>query len=118
MVWCRLRYSEHGGGLRSKLLDFYLKRHVDRMFACEFEDLKPGEGGVTSPAFDSSRLSKVVELVAMSQKPVLIIGSQAMLHAAEAEQLAGAVESLNIPVFLAGMARGLNGKAASVADAP
>jgi acetolactate synthase-like protein len=102
--------SEQGGGVRSKLLDFYLKRHVDKMFACEFEDMQPGKARVISPDLDDSRVSKAVELVAVSQKPVLIVGSQGMLHAAEIKKLAGAVELLGIPVFLAGMARGLMGR--------
>ena len=102
--------TAHGGGLRSKLLDLYLKRHVDKMFACEFEELKPGEAGITSPDFDDGMVAKAVELVAMSQKPVLIIGSQAMLHPDMAQKLAGAVGSLGIPVFLTGMARGLMGR--------
>jgi acetolactate synthase-1/2/3 large subunit len=102
--------SEQGGGVRSKLLDFYLKRHVDKMFACEFEDMQPGKARVISPDLDDSRVSKAVELVAVSQKPVLVVGSQAMLHAAEIKKLAGAVELLGIPVFLAGMARGLMGR--------
>jgi acetolactate synthase-like protein len=100
-----------GGGLRSRLLDFYLKRHVDRIFACEFEDMKPGEVSVVSPDFDSSMVAKAVELVATSQKPVLIIGSQAMLHPEMAHKLARAVGALGIPVFLTGMARGLLGRA-------
>ena len=99
-----------GGGLRSKLLDLYLKRHVDRMFACDLEDMKPGETSATAPIFDSSMVAKAVELIAMSQKPVLIIGSQAMLHPDLASKLAGAVGALEIPVFLTGMARGLLGR--------
>ena len=99
-----------GGGLRSKLLNFYLKHHVDRMFACEFEEMKPGETGVASPDFDTNMVAKAVELVGMSQKPVLIIGSQAMLHPEMVHKLAGAVGSLGIPVFLTGMARGLMGR--------
>lgn len=102
--------TEQGGGVRSKLLNFYLKRHVDKMFACEFEDMQPGPARVTSPDLDDSQVSKAVELIAVSQKPVLIVGSQAMLNAAEIEKLTGAVESLSIPVFLAGMARGLMGR--------
>jgi acetolactate synthase-1/2/3 large subunit len=92
------------------LLDFYLKRHVDRMFACEFEDMKPGEVNITPPDFDNSRVAKAMELVAISQKPVLIIGSQAMLHPGMVHKLAEAVGTLGIPVFLTGMARGLLGR--------
>ena len=102
--------TRRAGGLRSKLLNFYLTRHVDKMFACEFEDMQPGKARIQSPELDDSQVLRAVELVARSQKPVLVVGSQAMLHAAEAEQLAGAVEMLNIPVFLAGMARGLMGR--------
>jgi len=102
--------SQHDWGLKSKLLDFYLRRHVDQMFACDFEDMEPGKTRVTSPDLDAGQVSKAVELVAMCRKPVMIIGSQAMLHAGDIEKLAGAVESLGIPVFLAGMARGLLGR--------
>jgi thiamine pyrophosphate-dependent acetolactate synthase large subunit-like protein len=98
------------GGIRSKMLDVYLKHHVDQMFACEFEEMQPGKYSVTSPDLDENRISKAVELIAESQKPVCIIGSQAMLHPDKAEKLAGAVGSLGIPVFLTGMARGLLGK--------
>ncbi|MGD9301480.1 MAG: thiamine pyrophosphate-binding protein [Desulfobacterales bacterium] len=102
--------AERKSSVRSKLLDFYLQRHVDRMFACEFDDIQPGETRVTSPDFDSSSVSKALELVAMAQRPVLIVGSQATLHPDNISMLAGAVGSLGIPVYLTGMARGLMGR--------
>ena len=102
--------AQREGGLKSKLLDFYLKRHVDKMFACDFEDLQPGPARVASPDLDTGQVSKAVEMIAAAQKPVLIIGSQAMLHAAEIKNLSDAVKSLDMPVFLAGMARGLMGR--------
>jgi acetolactate synthase-1/2/3 large subunit len=102
--------SQREGGLKSKLLDFYLSRHVDQMFACDFEDMEPGKARVTSPDLDDGQVAKAVELVAMCRKPVLIIGSQAMLHADDSAKLADAVKSLGMPVFLAGMARGLLGR--------
>ena len=102
--------AERKSGMRSKLLDFYLQRHVDQMFACEFEDMKPGEYKVISADFDSSSVSKALELVAQSQRPVLIVGSQATLKPDHIGKLAGAVGSLEIPVYLTGMARGLLGR--------
>jgi acetolactate synthase-1/2/3 large subunit len=98
------------GGVRSKLLDFYLQRHVDQMFACEFEEMTPGETTVTSPDFDSRSVSRAVELIAMAQRPALIVGSQATLQPDNIDKLAGAVGALGIPVFLTGMARGLLGR--------
>jgi acetolactate synthase-like protein len=102
--------SKREGGLRSRLLDFYLKRHVDQMFACEFKEMEPGKPGLISPEVDTGQVSRAADLIAGALKPVLLIGSQAMLHAADIEKLAAAVGSLGIPVFLAGMARGLLGR--------
>ena len=101
--------GEQGGGLKSKLLDFYLKRHVDKMFACDFEEMQPGPARLESADLDSGQVSKAVEMIAAAQQPVLIIGSQAMLQTTEVDRLADAVKSLGMPVFLAGMARGLLG---------
>jgi acetolactate synthase-1/2/3 large subunit len=102
--------AERKSSVRSKLLDFYLKRHVDRMFACEFDDMQPVETRVTSPDFDTSSVSKARGLLAMAQRPVLIVGSQATLHPDNIDMLAGAIGSLGIPVYLTGMARGLLGR--------
>ncbi len=102
--------SKREGGLRSRMLDFYLKRHVDQMFACEFKEMEPGKPGLSSPELDAGKVSRAAELIAEALKPVLLIGSQAMLHPADIERLAAAVGSLGIPVFLAGMARGLLGR--------
>ena len=102
--------ADRKSGFRSKLLDFYLQRHVDQMFACEFEEMKPGEYKMSSPEFDSSSISRAVELVAESQRPVMIVGSQATLQPGKIEMLAGAVKSIGIPVYLTGMARGLLGR--------
>jgi acetolactate synthase-1/2/3 large subunit len=102
--------TDRKSGVRSKLLDFYLQRHVDQMFACEFEEMKPGEYKVSSPDFDSSSVSKALEMVAESQRPVMIVGSQAMLQPAKVDMLAKAVDSIGVPVYLTGMARGLLGR--------
>jgi thiamine pyrophosphate-dependent acetolactate synthase large subunit-like protein len=102
--------ADRVGGLRSKLLDFYLTQHVDKMFACEFEDMEPGKAGVRSADFNKNQVPKAIEKIAASQKPALVIGSQAMLHPAKIEKLTVAVETLGIPVYLAGMARGLMGR--------
>ena len=102
--------SERKSGLRSKLLDFYLQRHVDQMFACELEEMKPGEYKVSSPDVDRGSISKAAELVAESRRPVMIVGSQAMLQPGKLDMLAGAIGSMGAPVYLTGMARGLLGR--------
>ena len=102
--------AERKGGVRSKLLDMYLQHHVDKMFACEFEEMQPGEYKVNSPDFDAGSVSKALEMVSMSQRPVIIIGSQATLQPDNIDKLANAVGNLGLPVYLTGMARGLLGR--------
>lgn len=97
-------------GLKSRLLEYYLQRHVDQMFECEFEEMTPGTHTVKSPDLDVDSVSKAAVLISTAERPVMIVGSQAMLHPDEANRLADAVTSMGVPVYLAGMARGLLGK--------
>jgi acetolactate synthase-1/2/3 large subunit len=97
-------------GIKSRMLDFYLKRHVDKMFECEFEEMKPGKFTVKAPDLNLEEVSSAAVMIGTADKPVMIIGSQAMLHPQEADRLAQAVASIGIPAYLTGMARGLLGK--------
>jgi acetolactate synthase-1/2/3 large subunit len=97
-------------GLKSRLLHFYLERHVDRMFECEFDELETGTYSVKSSDLEPNDVSQAAIMLSSAQKPVIIIGSQAMLRPQEAHKLASALTTMGIPVFLTGMARGLLGR--------
>ena len=97
-------------GLKSRMLDYYLKRHVDKMFECEFEEMKPGTFSVKSPDLNLEEVSDAAVMIGTAERPVMVIGSQAMLHPQEADRLAQAVSAIGIPTYLTGMARGLMGK--------
>ena len=53
------------------------------------------------------QVEQAARLLANAKKPVLVIGSQATLPPVPPLKLQEVVEQLNIPCFLAGMARGL-----------
>jgi acetolactate synthase-1/2/3 large subunit len=99
------------GGLKSKLFRFYLKRHVDRMFMCDFDAMAPMPLEVASPPINPVQIAKAARLLAKAKRPVLVVGSQSLLQPAKTQALAAAVERIGAPVFLAGMARGLMGRA-------
>ncbi len=99
------------GGLKSKLFQFYLQRHVNRMFMCDFEEMAPMPLEVTAPELQPAKLKSAARVLAAAQRPVLIIGSQVMLQPHKVHELAAAVAHLQAPVYLAGMARGLMGRA-------
>jgi acetolactate synthase-1/2/3 large subunit len=98
------------GGLKSKLFRFYLKRHVDRMFMCDFDTMAPMPLPVTGPPMPPTQIDRAAHLLAKAKHPVIVVGSQALLQPAKARELAAAVERIGAPVFLAGMARGLMGR--------
>ena len=97
-------------GLADRAQSWYLRRHVRRLFAGT-----AAPGGLPVPPVPSlepsrSGLRKARKYLQSAEKPVLMVGSQALLDPAEVSQLSAAVEELGLPVFLTGMARGLLGK--------
>ena len=100
-----------GPGLGSRLLQAYLRRHCDRLFAGAQEARVRDPEPVPPPAPEARRVARAAALLARAERPVLVVGSQALLEAPEATALAAAVGELGVPVYLAGMARGLLGAA-------
>jgi len=101
--------------LRERLLKAYLGRHVDRMFACSFETMEAGPWSPTETAIDAALITKAADILRQSRQPVAIVGSQALLQAAQAPALAQALAKIGLPVYLTGMARGLMGRDHSLA---
>ncbi len=97
-------------GLRRSILGWYLSRHVDRLFAGMTRTIPADPLPYNVPLHSENQARKAAAKIAESGKPVLVIGSQAMLNPGRVADLARAVERLGLPVYLAGMARGLLGK--------
>ncbi|KJH51766.1 thiamine pyrophosphate enzyme, TPP binding domain protein [Dictyocaulus viviparus] len=97
-------------GFVQRALNYYLRYHVSRQFSAAWihQDISPLPTQIPMPTFHE--VSKIVQLVCDSKKPLLLIGSQALLPPVIPSRLVKAVELLGIPVFLSGMARGLLGK--------
>ncbi|MGD8366254.1 MAG: thiamine pyrophosphate-binding protein [Desulfobacterales bacterium] len=95
--------------LADKLIRYYLTRSVDRLFECRFERLKPGRYTVSVPEAAPGAIRRASRWLEQAKRPVMIVGSQALLEPARAPALVRAVEKLNVPVYLTGMARGLMG---------
>ena len=99
-----------GTSIPDRLLRFYLNRHTEKMFSGSREFAAPQVREVTPPHAAESSMQATLSALAKAQKPLLVIGSQALTLAAEASLIADAVTRLGIPVYLSGMARGLLGR--------
>jgi thiamine pyrophosphate-dependent acetolactate synthase large subunit-like protein len=105
-------YAEAAGKGRTlpdRLLRWYLKRHADRLFAGRRE--MPPPGTVAVPAAGEAIVGRAADALARAERPLAVIGSQALAQPESADRLAAAVTRLGIPVYLSGMARGLLGRA-------
>jgi len=98
-----------GSSLSARFLRTYLNFHLKRQFG-NGDEIEPSPPSIDSTGHASEiALVKVANKIAVAEKPLLLVGSQAMLRAKAAHSLAQAVEQLGIPVYLSGMARGLLG---------
>ncbi len=110
----RKLYLDMGGGkgktLGAKALGTYLGWHVDGLFrgADRRSPRRPPQAAPTLP--QPYELRRAGRLLGKAEHPVLMVGSQALVRAERAGTVAGAVESLGLPTFLSGMARGLLGQ--------
>ncbi|MGH7602233.1 MAG: thiamine pyrophosphate-binding protein, partial [bacterium] len=102
--------SQGGRTLAERVLKRYLNYHVNKIFAgADTVNFSP-RIEVAPPSPNPSDIHQAAQKLQRAERPVLLVGSQALLEASEATQVAEAVERLGIPVYLSGMARGLLGK--------
>ena len=99
-----------GTSMPDRLQRWYLNRHVQRMFDGSQHNAAPVVRTVTPPRAPSDIVSRTWAALAGAERPLLVIGSQAVVLSSQADALAGAVAQLGIPVYLSGMARGLLGR--------
>ena len=108
-------YADAGGkgmALADRALRWYLGRHVRRLFAsADASDGSPEPARPpTAPAASNASVRAAWAAIAKAERPLAVIGSQAVVEATQAMAVAAAVERLGIPVYLSGMARGLLGR--------
>jgi acetolactate synthase-1/2/3 large subunit len=99
-----------GTSIGDRALRWYLYRHVEKMFAGSDRPVDVRAREVTPPAPPESRVEATAAALAKAERPLMVIGSQALSLAREADRIAAAVTQIGIPVYLSGMARGLLGR--------
>ena len=99
-----------GTSFQDRLLRRYLNRHFVRMFTGSDDAPVSRKREVSVPTPSHSSVASAAAAIAKAERPVIVIGSQALSIAGEADHIAEAVSQLGIPVYLSGMARGLLGR--------
>ena len=97
-----------GASLAERATAWYLEWHTRRLFA-HAERMPPPAAPVEPRAPGREAIATVAGHLEAAKRPVMVVGSQALVHAGRAEEIRYAVERIGIPVYLSGMARGLLG---------
>jgi acetolactate synthase-like protein len=107
--WTKTKTEKEDPTLMERALSTYIRGHLRYVF-----------GGSGDPQFHAPRpislqtagdrdLQRAADLLQGAERPLMVIGSQATLHPSRIEELVAAIERLQVPVYLSGMARGLLG---------
>ena len=105
--------SGKGTSIADRMLRWYLRRHVDRMFAPGGESVQPARTPQVPEAGEGA-VAAALAALSRAERPLLLVGSQALVCASEARDIAAAVHHLELPVYLSGMARGLLGRLSAI----
>ncbi len=88
----------------------YLRRHLDHLFKhADLNEPSPPEEPLVAPVTEGD-VHRAIGRLSQAERPVLLVGSQAVLHPNEITSLATALGRVGLPVYLSGMARGLLGR--------
>jgi acetolactate synthase-1/2/3 large subunit len=106
---------ENAKTLGKKALALYLKGHLYRQFHAPYVDVEGAVRDAVSEVSVPGRgpdalIEDVAALVAKAERPALVIGSQTLVNCRDPAPLVKAIESLGMPTWLGGMARGLLGR--------
>jgi acetolactate synthase-1/2/3 large subunit len=92
----------------------YLRWHLGRLFGGAPRKPSLAPQPLPLPRATGGEMRRAVAALGKAQRPVLVVGSQAVVRSERVAQIAAAVEALNLPTYLSGMARGLLGAASQV----
>lgn len=94
---------------KEKALRWYLNRHVNGVFRGAAQAQAQEPRSFHRLEASKREVRRVAARLAKAERPLVLVGSQALLPVAEVDQIAAAVDRLGAPVYLSGMARGLLG---------
>ena len=103
--------TPQGNAVGARAVRAYMRQHVRRLLAGVDTVDTTAVAGIESPRPSDSAVARAARQLEKAKRPLLVVGSQALVDAQQAGAIADAIERLGIPVYLSGMARGLLGAA-------
>jgi acetolactate synthase-1/2/3 large subunit len=99
-----------GRSIADRLKRLYLERHAARLFAGATQAPPLSPRAVVAPSATEAQVEAAAARLAAAERPLVVVGSQALVGAEDPTLVADALSRLGAPVYLSGMARGLLGR--------
>ena len=99
-----------GKGIGAKAIELYLRGHLYRQFRAPVLPELHLPIKLPNLRGDLSVIDRAADAIQGAERPVIVVGSQALVGVKDPGRLARALGMLGAPVFLGGMARGLLGR--------
>jgi thiamine pyrophosphate-dependent acetolactate synthase large subunit-like protein len=106
-------YGDAGGkgtSIADRLMRLYLERHAARLFAKAPQTPQPRPRAVVAAIATEAQVEAAAARLNAAERPLVVVGSQALVGAEDPTLVADALTRLGAPVYLSGMARGLLGR--------
>jgi acetolactate synthase-like protein len=103
-------------GIGAKALELYIRGHLYRQFKApalpdvDLSSLLANEVRLPTLRSPVEGIAAAAKAIRGAERPVIVVGSQSLVGVKDPDRVARALGSLGVPVFLAGMARGLLGR--------
>ncbi len=98
-----------GKAVADRALRWYLNRHAAKLFAGSGAPYPPKPRSIGVPEAGADAVARAADALAKANRPLMVIGSQAVVQSQEAAAVATALRRIGVPVYLSGMGRGLLG---------
>ncbi len=102
--------ADKAKGLGGKALKLYLQAHLYRQFHQPHLEVDLPSPDLESVLPGRDKLSAITEALRTAERPALVVGSQTLVNLSDPQPVVNAIQSLGIPVWLGGMARGMLGR--------
>ena len=99
-----------GTSIADRLMRLYLERHAARLFAKVPQTPPLAPRQVVAPSATEAQVEAAATRLNAAERPLIVVGSQALVGAEDPGRIADALTRLGAPVYLSGMARGLLGR--------
>ena len=99
-----------GTSIADRLMRLYLERHAARLFAEPDAGAAAAPRAIVAPSATEAQVEAAATRLTAAERPLVVVGSQALVGAEDPTRIAEALSRLGAPVYLSGMARGLLGR--------